>query len=68
MGINSKKIKTKPRIQLEREIIHQGRMVEKRLREINQKLLLMCYMLKKKICIVPVFQNTTQMVKNKLFF
>ena len=35
------------------------------LRKIIQQLLLMCYMLKKRIYIVPTFENKTEIKKSK---
>ena len=44
-------------------IIYLEKMNKKNWRKIIQQLLLMCYVLKNKICILPMFQNTTQIVK-----
>ena len=42
-------------------------MIEKNLRKIIKKLLLIFYMLKKTKYIMPMFQNISQIVKTKLF-
>ena len=44
-------------------IIYLEKMNKKNWRKIIQQLLLICYVLKNKICILPMFQNTTQIVK-----
>ena len=44
-------------------MIYLEKMNKKNWRKIIQQLLLMCYVLKNKICILPMFQNTTQIVK-----
>ena len=44
-------------------IIYLEKMNKKNWRKIIQQLLLMCYVLKNKTCILPMFQNTTQIVK-----
>ena len=46
----------------------QKNMIRKSLRRIIEQLLLMFCMLKRKKYILPMFQNITQIVKNKLFF